>query len=203
MSTKLSGHQDFAGDDAPIPVSVLETFQIDPAWLQRLIRNKSRRLKSKLRSLGWDEQDAAQELTIHAWELSQRYAVQGMDAERLLVSAIHRKAISLKRRATSQRRRPAGDKHVVPLDENALGIKAVAHGQSPFTTPSALEESAEKLDQIQFLLPMPLRRVFRELRVHSVTELARRSGISRNTVYRNLRAIRQLLAQNGFSPKLK
>jgi RNA polymerase sigma-70 factor (ECF subfamily) len=174
-------------------------------YADRLIRIKARQLARRPEFQSWDPEDIEQELTLDLLQRLLHHDPARASRNTFIARAVEHKVASLiEHRTRTKRHCPT---EMMSLDDPASGedgeIVPRSETIDPATlqrvpTPSDTPELAVDLALAMEDLPDDMRDLCERLRTETVSEIARRLGIPRSTLYESIRRLRQRLSERGL-----
>jgi RNA polymerase sigma factor (sigma-70 family) len=166
----------------------------------RAVRCKASRLVGKAGLRPHDREDIEQDLVLRLWRSKRTFDPALGCHGAFVATVLDRAANSLLRLRSSRKRginRPHRSLTVRPGNSDAPEGAAMSRSTACSSHESAVD-LAHDVSAIIGQLPPDLRELAESLKYHSVTDIARRVGISRSTVYTRLGAIRAAFAAAGM-----
>jgi len=168
------------------------------AW--RAVRRKAKRLVVAGRFAAADREDLEQELAIRLWQGLSSYDPALGSLPSFIATILHRAAATLCRSRCSVRRGSGAIRlswDAMSADATGSIEEAMTSARAPLSHHEAFELAHDVAVVIE-TLPEELKRLARQLKRLSVTEIAQRQGVSRSLVYTRIHALRARFVAAGF-----
>lgn len=159
-----------------------------PEFVPGLIRRKVRQMIRSSHYQSQDAEDLQQELSLHLVERLPRFDPQRGSINAFVNTVLERRASTLK-----------WDRWCAKRDDHrCLSFEDDLPERGDFQQQERQRDLALDLRQALATLPEPLRELAERLKTHAISEIAREFRLSRTTIYKRLRDLRQSLENTGW-----